>query len=97
MTIDISERAFEDAIECALLHGGPDACPGGAVMARETSPPYGEGLPRRSGEAAEAGGYHKRRPDEYDRTLCLLSRDVIDFVLATQRRRFLCKDRTNDH
>ena len=87
MTIDISERAFQDAIECALFHGRPDACPGGTVMARETSIPYGEatGLPRRSGEAAEAGGYHKRRPDEYDRALCLLPRDVIDFVRPGRR------------
>ncbi|HHV55572.1 MAG TPA: type I restriction endonuclease subunit R [Firmicutes bacterium] len=30
------------------------------------------------------GGYHKRRPDEYDRVLCLIPRDVVDFVLATQ-------------
>jgi hypothetical protein len=28
MTPDISERAFEEAIECALLRHGPDACPG---------------------------------------------------------------------
>ena len=27
MTVQISERAFEDAIECALLRHGPDDCP----------------------------------------------------------------------
>jgi hypothetical protein len=27
----ISERSFEDAIECALLQYGPDACPGDAT------------------------------------------------------------------
>jgi len=42
---------------------------------RETSPPYGDTPP---------GGYRKREPDDYDRTLCLLPRDVVDFVLATQ-------------
>lgn len=31
MTVDVSERAFEDAIECALLAHGPDACPGDAT------------------------------------------------------------------
>ncbi len=31
MTPDISERAFEEAIECALLRHGPDACPDDAA------------------------------------------------------------------
>ena len=39
------------------------------------SPPYGDTPP---------GGYRKRRPEDYDRALCLLPRDVVDFVLATQ-------------
>ena len=30
------------------------------------------------------GGYHKRRPEDYDRTLCLIPADVVDFLLATQ-------------
>src|SRR5690606_37517862 len=73
----ISERAFEEAIECALLHFGPDACPDVATATRETSPPYGETPP---------GGYRKRKPEDYDRALCLLPRDVLDFVRATQPR-----------
>ena len=39
--------------------------------------PYGDTPP---------GGYRKRRPEEYDRTLCLLPRDVVDVVLVTQPR-----------
>jgi len=31
-----------------------------------------------------AGGYQKRLPEDYDRTLCLISRDSLDFILATQ-------------
>jgi len=50
MTPDISERAFEDAIEAALLRGH----------------------------------YHQRTAEQYDRNLCLLPQDVVDFVLATQ-------------
>jgi hypothetical protein len=82
MSPDVSERAFEEAIECGLLQHGPDlpaeasvkagAC--GANAVRETPPPYGETPP---------GGYRKRRPEDYDRALCLLPRDVVDFVLAT--------------
>jgi type I restriction enzyme R subunit len=75
MSPEISERAFEEAIECALLQHGPDACAGEATSARETAPPYGDQAP---------GGYRRRRPEDYDRALCLLPRDVIDFVLATQ-------------
>ncbi|MBY0276656.1 putative DNA binding domain-containing protein [Candidatus Binatia bacterium] len=75
MSPDISERAFENAIECGLLQHGPDACAGEPTSVRETPQPYGESPP---------GGYRKRKPDDYDRALCLLPRDVVDFVLATQ-------------
>ena len=76
MTVDVSERAFEEAIECALLAYGPDASPGDATQVRETPPPWdGEPVP---------GGYRRRRPQDYDRGLCLLPGDVLDFLLATQ-------------
>jgi type I restriction enzyme R subunit len=75
MSTRISERAFEEAIECGLLQYGPDACPGDATAVRETSPPYGENPP---------GGYRKRKPEDYAPALCLLPHDVVDFVLATQ-------------
>jgi type I site-specific restriction-modification system R (restriction) subunit len=83
MSPDVSERAFEDAIECGLLQHGPDlpaeasakAGAGDATAVRETPPPYGETPP---------GGYRQRRLEDYDRALCLLPRDVVDFVLATQ-------------
>src|SRR5688572_11250249 len=75
MSPEISERAFEEAIECGLLQYGPDACAGDGMALRETPAPYGENPP---------GGYRRRNPEEYDRVLCLLPRDVMDFVLATQ-------------
>jgi len=75
MSPQISERSLEEAIECGLLQYGPDACPGASDSVREPSVPYGEMPP---------GGYRKRRPEEYERTLCLLPRDAVDFVLATQ-------------
>ena len=74
---DISERAFEAAIECALLANGPDACAGEAPPVQERSPRYGDAPP---------GGYHKRSTADYDQQLCLLSRDLLDFVLATQAK-----------
>ena len=32
------------------------------------------------------GGYHRRSPEDYDRSLCLIPADVVDFLLATQPR-----------
>jgi len=72
---DISERALEDAVERTLLQGGPDDIERDAAAVRDPLPPYSETPP---------GGYRSRKPDEYDRALCLLPRDVVDFVLATQ-------------
>ena len=67
MNVDVSERAFEDAIEKALRE---------RVAAEE---PY-------SYVDMPSGGYLKRDSEDYDRTLCLITRDVLDFVLATQPR-----------
>jgi type I restriction enzyme R subunit len=75
MSPDISERSFEEAIECGLRQHGPDACAGDTTTVRETPPAYGDTPP---------GGYRRRDPSDYDRALCLLPRDVVDFVLATQ-------------
>ena len=76
MIPDISERAFEAAIECALLRHGPDACPDDAAAVRESAPEFGDD--------PAPGGYHRRRPEDYDRGLCLIPTDVVDFLLATQ-------------
>jgi len=73
--VEVSERNFEKTIECGLLRYGPDACAGEIGGVREAAAPYGESAP---------GGYRKRPPEEYDAALCLLPRDVIDFILATQ-------------
>ena len=68
MNVDVSERAFEDAIEASLLQHS-----GGAVAEERAS--YLDMPP---------GGYQKCRDEDYDRALCLIPRDVLDFVLATQ-------------
>jgi type I restriction enzyme R subunit len=75
MSPDVSERSLEAAIEHALLQHGPDA--GGTGAIRDPSATYGDRPP---------GGYRKRAPEDYDRALCLIPRDVVDFVLATQPR-----------
>ncbi|MGH7805185.1 MAG: type I restriction endonuclease, partial [Candidatus Binatia bacterium] len=82
--VEVSERSFEAAIECGLLQNGPDACAGDSTTVHESSPPYGE----------TPGGYLKRSPADYDRALCLVPRDVVDFVLATQPKEW---DRLKQH
>ncbi|WP_423928918.1 RNA-binding domain-containing protein [Candidatus Palauibacter sp.] len=77
MTPTISERAFEDAIERALLRLGPDAYPGFEPEVREAPAPYGVWF--------APGGYRRRSAEhDYDRDLGLLPRGVIDFIVATQ-------------
>ena len=69
MNVDVSERAFEDAIEAALLRRE-------GVVAEE----------RYSYVDMPSDGYSKRGSEDYDKTLCLIPRVVLDFVLATQPR-----------
>ena len=75
MFVDISERAFEDAIEASLIQDSPDTAQNGASVVAEA---------RRSYLNMPSGGYRKRLSEDYDRALCLIPRDVLDFVLATQ-------------
>lgn len=73
--VDVSERSFEAAIESALLWHGPDAPTREGSRAQEAQVAYGEVAP---------GGYRRRLPEEFDRGLCLIPRDVLDFVYASQ-------------
>ena len=72
--VDISERNFEQVIEATLLAGGPDAYSGGEGVVIESPEAY-ENAP---------GGYRKRRPEDYDKALCLDPNMVLDFIYATQ-------------
>ena len=68
MYVDVSERVFEEAIEACLLQGGEGVIAERGASSLDMAP----------------GGYRKRRPEDYDRVLCLVPRDVLAFVLATQ-------------
>ena len=65
MWVDITERAFEDAIESSLLRGVVQENP---ISSPDLTP----------------GGYRRRTSDDYDRALCLIPEDALDFVLLTQ-------------
>ena len=68
MQVNISERAFEEAIEACLLQNRE-----GSIG--ENRGTYLDLMP---------GGYRKRTSEDYDRALCLIREDVLDFVLVTQ-------------
>ena len=69
--MDISEKSFEQTIEDTLIAGFPS----GEGSISETAPNFTNFIP---------GGYRKRRPDQYDRHLCLDPDAVLDFIYATQ-------------
>ena len=77
MTTDISERQFEETIESVLLREVSDSSTGHVDSAWANLEAHGKIL---------SGGYHKRLSEDYDQELCLLPRDVLDFVSATQPR-----------
>ena len=79
----LSERAFEDAIEAALLRHGPDD-PNAPDDPGVAAPVVGDPKAAYSPKGMQSGGYRKRDSGEYDRALCLLPDDLLDFVLATQ-------------
>jgi type I restriction enzyme R subunit len=71
MSVDTSEKDFEASIEAALLRD-PSASSSGAVSELADAATY------------FSGGYHRREPTDYDKALCLIPKDVLDFVYATQ-------------
>ena len=76
MPFEISEARFEQDIVATLA--GDEADAGTAARDRVAAPPrpqYGEGEP---------GGYARRRPEQYDRSLCLIPEDLVAFIQATQ-------------
>ncbi len=75
MATDISERRFEEAIESTLLRQVSDSSAGQVDSAWAQSEAQGK---------IQSGGYRKQLPENYDRDLCLLPYDVLDFVSATQ-------------
>ena len=88
MTVNISERAFEDHIEAVLLAGSRNrvftndprdantTAKNPVSRVQERGPFYDMGF--------TPGGYLQRTSTDYDRALCLLPQDVYDFILATQ-------------
>jgi type I restriction enzyme R subunit len=76
MSPDVSERSFEESIEATLAQDSPSNSLDGASLAGEAVGWF----------AGRPGGYRRRAPEDYDRGLCLIHQDVLDFILATQAK-----------
>ena len=73
--VDISEKNFEASIEAALLSS---LLPSAIHSIRE-SDIFIDYIP---------GGYRKRGTEEYDKSLCLIPQDIIDFINITQPKQW---------
>ena len=73
MSPEISERSFEEGIINTLVSGKVDGVSTDHIA--DAASTYGWFIP---------GGYHRRTSADYDKDLCLIPQDVLDFILATQ-------------
>jgi type I restriction enzyme R subunit len=68
--MDVSEKNFESIIEATLLLNGPDQYPDKIEIPSDPDYPPGR--------------YTKRLPEDYNRSLCLIPKDAVNFIYATQ-------------
>jgi type I restriction enzyme, R subunit len=82
--MDISEKNLEDTIEQVLLSSGSPLVPSTPQGIRQPSPLYGPATSNLTPENVAPGGYRKHTSEEYDKALCLIPEDVLNFIYATQ-------------
>lgn len=75
MSQQIREQYLEEDIENVLLQEQTEA---GRVQ--EESEEYTV--------AGQPGGYHRRTTEDYDKSLCLIPKDLLDFIKATQPKQW---------
>src|SRR5579863_3725888 len=85
--MDISEKNLEETIEQVLLSDGKAGSSGSSELElHQPHPLYGAATSNLAPDDVRSGGYHKRASDEYNKTLCLIPEDVLNFIYATQPR-----------
>ncbi len=83
--MDISEKNLEDIIEQVLLSYeivGPPDDPN--LLLHQPPPLYGPATSKLTPDNVKPGGYHKHISEDYDKSLCLIPEDVLNFIYATQ-------------
>src|SRR5437764_4539733 len=82
--MDISEKNLEDTIEQVLLSSGSPLVPSTPQGIRQPSPLYGPATSNLTPDNVAPGGYRKHISEDYDKSLCLIPEDVLNFIYATQ-------------
>ena len=82
--MDISEKNLEETIEQVLLSSPPPAAQSTSQGIHLPSPLYGPGTSNLTPDDVAPGGYRKHLSEEYDKALCLIPEDVLNFIYATQ-------------
>ncbi len=83
--MDISEKNLEDTIEQVLLSSkivGPPDDPD--LLLNQPPPLYGPATSNLAPVNVAPGGYRKHTSEDYDKTLCLIPEDVLNFIYITQ-------------
>src|SRR6266496_5947738 len=83
--MDISEKNLEDTIEQSLLSSVVVAPPASPDLVLHQPPPlYGPATSNLTPDNVAPGGYCKHTSEDYDKALCLIPEDVLNFIYATQ-------------
>src|SRR6266446_5126661 len=82
--MEISEKNLEDTIEQALLSSESSTVQSTLQGIRQPPPLYGPATSDLAPDNVAPGGYHKRTSEDYDKTHCLITDDVFNFIYATQ-------------
>jgi type I restriction enzyme, R subunit len=82
--MDISEKNLEETIEQVLLSSASPPVQSTPQGIHLPSPLYGPGTSNLTPDNVAPGGYSKHTSEEYDKALCLIPEDVLNFVYATQ-------------
>jgi type I restriction enzyme R subunit len=82
--MDISEKNLEETIEQVLLSNPLTVVQSTQQGIRLPAPLYGPGTSNLTPDNVAPGGYCKHLSEEYDKALCLIPEDVLNFIYATQ-------------
>src|SRR2546421_2886714 len=82
--MDVSEKNLEDTIEQVLLSVGLPPVQSTPQGIHQPPPLYGPATSNLTPDNVAPGGYCKHISEEYDKPLCLIAEDVLNFIYATQ-------------
>src|SRR5260370_8892440 len=82
--MEMTEKNLEDPMEEVLLSSGLPAVHSTLQGIHQPPPLYGPATSNLTPNNVTPGGYRKHTSEDYDKTLCLIPEDVLNFIYATQ-------------